>query len=84
MLVGNGQVWRSGQVSRYVPGQVEVDHLRDITDLELKTKTFGAPPPDPLLGNYFNLPKRPDRQDKIKLDDSLQTVSIFLHLYFGH
>ncbi|KOB65755.1 WD repeat-containing protein on Y chromosome [Operophtera brumata] len=75
------KVWRSGEVSRYVPGQLEVDKLRDITDLELQTKTFGAPPPEPLLGNYFNLPKRPERQDKIQLDDSLETVSYF-QLYF--
>lgn len=75
-------MWRSGQVSRYVPGQVEVDKLRDITELELRTKTYGAPPPEPLLGNYFNLPKRPDRQDKIKLDDSLQTVTTCLRAMF--
>lgn len=69
------QVWRGGYVSRYVPGQVEVDKLRDITEHELKTKTFGAPPDEPLLGHYFHLPKRPDRQDPIILDDSLPTVS---------
>ncbi|KAM3959580.1 WD repeat-containing protein on Y chromosome [Aphomia sociella] len=74
------KVWRSGWVSRYVPGQVEVDKLRDITELELRTKTFGAPAPDPLLGRYFTLPMRPDRQDKIKLDDSLQTTPLYAHL----
>lgn len=76
------QVWRSGWVSRYVPGQVEVDKLRDITELELRSKTFGAAPDEPLLGRYFALPTRPERQLPIKLDDSLQTVSIvFLSLF---
>lgn len=68
------QVWRGGYVSRYVPGQQEVDKLRDITEHELKHKTFGEPPEEPLLGQYFSLPHRPDRQDKIHLDDSLPTV----------
>ncbi|XP_059049604.1 WD repeat-containing protein on Y chromosome-like [Achroia grisella] len=74
------KVWRSGWVSRYVPGQVEVDKLRDITDLELRNKTYGAPAPDPMLGRYFALPARPDRHDKIMLDDSLQTVPLYAHL----
>lgn len=66
---------RSGAVSRYTPGQVEVDQLRDITELELRTRTFGAPAPEPLLGRHFALPRRPDRQERVVLDDSLQTVS---------
>ncbi|CAB3250854.1 unnamed protein product [Arctia plantaginis] len=74
------KVWRGGWVSRYVPGQVEVDKLRDITELELKTKTFGAPPEEPLLGHYYKLPKRPDRQDTIILNDSLQTIPLYAHL----
>lgn len=69
------QVMRSGAVSRYTPGQVEVDQLRDITELELRTRTFGAPAPEPLLGRHFALPRRPDRQERVVLDDSLQTVS---------
>ncbi|XP_060803800.1 WD repeat-containing protein on Y chromosome [Amyelois transitella] len=74
------KVWRSGYVSRYVPGQVEVDKLRDITEAELKHKTFGEPAPEPLLGRYFQLPQRPERQDDIKLDDSLQTIPLYAHL----
>ncbi|KAH9642091.1 hypothetical protein HF086_007211 [Spodoptera exigua] len=70
-------MWRSGYVSRYVPGQKEVDKLRDITDHELKTKTYGAAPDEPLLGNYFSLPRRPDAMDRITLDSSLATVSNF-------
>ncbi|XP_022814894.1 WD repeat-containing protein on Y chromosome-like [Spodoptera litura] len=74
------KVWRSGQVSRYVPGQKVVDKLRDITEHELKTKTFGEAPNEPLLGKYYALPVRPERQDKIVLDDSLTTVPLFAHL----
>lgn len=69
------QVWRHGEVSRFVPGQVELDSLRDITEAELLHKTFGAAPPEPLLGHYYQLPRRPERQDTIRLDDSLPTVS---------
>lgn len=68
------QVWRGGYVDRFVPGQPEVDHLRDITEHELRTKTYGRAAPEPLLGRYFELPRRPDRQDRIVLDDSLPTV----------
>ncbi|XP_026732970.1 WD repeat-containing protein on Y chromosome-like [Trichoplusia ni] len=74
------KVWRGGYVSRYVPGQQEVDKLRDITEHELKHKTFGEPPEEPLLGQYFSLPHRPDRQDKIHLDDSLPTIPLYTHL----
>ncbi|XP_052754696.1 WD repeat-containing protein on Y chromosome-like isoform X2 [Galleria mellonella] len=74
------KVWRSGWVSRYVPGQVEVDHLRDITEQELRTKTYGTTPPEPLLGRYFELPARPDRHDPIQLDDSLHTIPLYAHL----
>lgn len=63
-------------MSRFVPGQVEVDKLRDITEQELRRDIFGAPPHDPLLGNYFQLPSRPERQDPVLLDDSLPTVTI--------
>ena len=73
--VVNVQVWRGGEVSRYVPGQLVVDKLRDITEHELKHKTFGEPPGEPLLGHYFSLPARPERQDRIVLDDSMATVS---------
>lgn len=68
------QVWRGGYVDRFIPGQVEVDTLRDITEHELRTKTYGHAAPEPLLGHYFELPRRPDRQDRIVLDDSLPTV----------
>ncbi|KAG6461155.1 hypothetical protein O3G_MSEX012443 [Manduca sexta] len=71
------KVWRGGYVSRYVPGQVEVDKLRDITEHELRHKTFGEPPEEPLLGHYFKLPRRPEVQDPVVLDDSLQTVRAF-------
>ncbi|XP_038214707.1 WD repeat-containing protein on Y chromosome [Zerene cesonia] len=74
------KVWRSGYVSRYVPGQVEVDKLRDITEMELRTRTFGAPPPPPLLGRYFNLPPRPEQPTAIVLDDSLPTIPLYTHL----
>ncbi|KAJ0175384.1 hypothetical protein K1T71_008543 [Dendrolimus kikuchii] len=74
------KVWRGGWVSRYVPGQVEVDKLRDITEAELRTKTFGAPPPEPSLGHYFTLPPRPDRQEPVLLDDTLQTIPLYCHL----
>lgn len=67
-------------MSRYVPGQLVIDKLRDITEMELKHKTFGAPPGEPLLGQYFKLPVRPERQDPIVLDDSLATVSHLLLL----
>lgn len=69
------QVWRGGEVSRFVPGQVVVDSLRDITDDELLHKTFGEPLEEPLLGHHFVLPKRPDRAEPITLDQSLFTVS---------
>ncbi|XP_028169405.1 WD repeat-containing protein on Y chromosome [Ostrinia furnacalis] len=69
------KVWRGGWVSRYVPGQVEVDKLRDITEPELRAKTFGEPAREPLLGRYFALPTRPERQLPLRLDTSLQTVS---------
>lgn len=59
---------------------MEVDKLRDITEQELMTKTFGAPPEEPLLGHYYKLPKRPDRQDTIILNDSLQTVIVYICL----
>lgn len=75
-------MWRGGQVSRYVPGQLVIDKLRDITEYELQHKTFGAPPKEPVLGNYFSLPMRPERQDPIVLDDSLQTVSQPLFFVF--
>jgi hypothetical protein len=68
------QVWRGGAVSRYVPGQVAVDALRDITPNELRHKTFGAPAPEPELGRSYRLPRRPDRQPTLRLDDSLPTV----------
>ncbi|XP_049868004.1 WD repeat-containing protein on Y chromosome-like [Pectinophora gossypiella] len=74
------KVWRRGQVSRYVPGQMEVDKLRDITEHELRTKTYGKPAPEPLLGHYFHLPSRPEHQDTIKLDDSLPTIPLYAHL----
>ncbi|XP_035433899.2 WD repeat-containing protein on Y chromosome [Spodoptera frugiperda] len=74
------KVWRSGHVSRYVPGQKVVDKLRDITEHELQTKTFGQAPDEPLLGKYYALPVRPERQDKIVLDDSMVTVPLFAHL----
>uniref|UniRef100_A0A2A4JIS4 WD repeat-containing protein on Y chromosome n=1 Tax=Heliothis virescens TaxID=7102 RepID=A0A2A4JIS4_HELVI len=74
------KVWRGGYVSRYVPGQKEVDKLRDITDHELRHKTYGAPPKEPLLGQYFTLPVRPERQDPIVLDDSLPTIPLYSHL----
>ncbi|XP_050669660.1 WD repeat-containing protein on Y chromosome-like isoform X2 [Leptidea sinapis] len=74
------KVWRGGEVSRYVPGQVAVDALRDITEHELQTRTFGEPPAEPMLGHYFKLPPRPDRQDPIVLDDSLPTIPLYSHL----
>lgn len=61
-------------MDRFIPGQPEVDTLRDITEQELRTKTYGQAAPEPLLGHYFELPRRPDRQDRIELDDSLPTV----------
>lgn len=73
-------MWRGGFVSRYVPGQVEVDKLRDITEHELRHDTFGAPPGEPLLGHYFQLPSRPERQDTLLLDDSLPTIPVYAHL----
>lgn len=69
------QVWRGGWVSRYTPGQVEVDLLRDITSHELATRTFGAPAPAPLLGHHLALPRKPDTQPPPGLDDSLPTVT---------
>ncbi|XP_022814895.1 WD repeat-containing protein on Y chromosome-like [Spodoptera litura] len=74
------KVWRSGQVSRYVPGQKVVDKLHDITVHELKTKSYGEAPNEPLLGNYFSLPRRPDPIDIIKLDTSLATIPLYAHL----
>nr|XP_049696249.1 WD repeat-containing protein on Y chromosome [Helicoverpa armigera] len=74
------KVWRGGYVSRYVPGQKEVDKLRDITEHELKHKTFGAAPNEPLLGQYFTLPVRPDRQESMVLDVSLPVIPIYTHL----
>lgn len=60
---------------------MEIDKLRDITEFELRTKTYGVQAEEPLLGSYFQLPSRPDRQDRIVLDDSLPTVSIFFGLF---
>nr|XP_049696246.1 WD repeat-containing protein on Y chromosome isoform X1 [Helicoverpa armigera] len=74
------KVWRGGYVSRYVPGQKEVDKLRDITDHELKHKTYGASPAEPLLGRYFTLPARPERQEPIVLDNSLPVIPLYAHL----
>ncbi|KAF9805731.1 hypothetical protein SFRURICE_009363 [Spodoptera frugiperda] len=74
------KVWRGGNVSRYVPGQKVVDKLRDITEQELKTKTYGQAPDEPLLGHYFSLPRRPDPIDIIKLDTSLNTIPLYAHL----
>ncbi|XP_022814893.1 WD repeat-containing protein on Y chromosome-like [Spodoptera litura] len=74
------KVWRSGQVSRYVPGQKVVDKLHDITVHELKTKTYGEAPNEPLLGKYSSLPQRPDQIDPIPLDDSLPIIPIYAHL----
>lgn len=62
-------------MSHYVPGQKVVDKLGDITDYELKTKTYGEAPNEPLLGNYSSLPQRPEQIDPILLDDSLPIVS---------
>ncbi|KAJ8731039.1 hypothetical protein PYW08_002452 [Mythimna loreyi] len=74
------KVWRGGEVSRYVPGQLVIDKLRDITEYELEHKTFGRPPEEPLLGKYFALPNRPERQEPIVLDDSMQTIPLYAHL----
>uniref|UniRef100_A0A2A4JJ24 WD repeat-containing protein on Y chromosome n=1 Tax=Heliothis virescens TaxID=7102 RepID=A0A2A4JJ24_HELVI len=74
------KVWRGGYVSRYVPGQKEVDKLRDITDHELRHKTYGAPPKEPLLGQYFTLPVRPEGQEPIVLDSSQPVIPIYTHL----
>ncbi|XP_063362976.1 WD repeat-containing protein on Y chromosome-like [Cydia amplana] len=74
------KVFRSGYVSRYVPGQIEIDKLRDITERELRTGTFGAPCADPLLGHHFKLPRRPEPQQRIVLDDSLPTIPLYAHL----
>ncbi|CAG9785369.1 unnamed protein product [Diatraea saccharalis] len=74
------KVWRGGYVSRFVPGQTEVDKLRDITEVELRTRTYPAAAQEPLLGGYFRLPARPERQDRVRLDDSLQTIPLYAHL----
>nr|XP_032514989.1 WD repeat-containing protein on Y chromosome-like [Danaus plexippus plexippus] len=74
------KVWRGGWVSRYTPGQVEVDLLRDITSHELATRTFGAPAPAPLLGHHLALPRKPDTQPPPGLDDSLPTIPLYTHL----
>lgn len=74
-------------MSRYVPGQVAVDELRDITAQELRTRTFGAPAPEPLLGRHLALPRRPEPQASPTLDDSLPTVRITYtspHLQLQH
>ncbi|XP_072939035.1 WD repeat-containing protein on Y chromosome-like [Epargyreus clarus] len=74
------KVWRGGEVSRYVPGRAVVDALRDITALELRTRTFGAPAPEPLLGRYLAPPARPEPQLPPTLDDSLPTIPLYTHL----
>ncbi|KAJ2949922.1 hypothetical protein O0L34_g11240 [Tuta absoluta] len=76
------KVWRGGWYSRYTPGQVEPDIYADVTNLEM-SKIYGKPAEDPILGKYFKLPKRPDHQDPIKLDDSLQTIPLYAHLHMA-
>ncbi|KAI5633166.1 hypothetical protein NE865_14118 [Phthorimaea operculella] len=76
------KVWRGGWYSRYTPGQVEPDIYGDITDVEMR-KVYGKPAEDPILGHYFKLPKRPDHQDPIKLDDSLPTIPLYRHLHMA-
>lgn len=78
------QVWRGGAVSQYVPGQKVVDRLRDITEQELEHDTFGISPGEPLLGEHFILPTRPERVERIVLDESLSTVSKILHTIFNY
>ncbi|CAG9113679.1 unnamed protein product [Plutella xylostella] len=74
------KVWQHGEVSRYTPGQVEPDLLRDITEQELRTKTYGAAPSEPVLGAYYRLPPRPEPQPRIVLNDELPTIPIYCHL----
>ncbi|XP_046962208.1 WD repeat-containing protein on Y chromosome [Vanessa cardui] len=74
------KVWRGGEVSRYVPGRVAPDALRDITVHELQTRTFGAPCPEPVLGRYVAPPARPETQALPRLDDSLPTIPLYAHL----
>ncbi|XP_034826941.1 WD repeat-containing protein on Y chromosome-like [Maniola hyperantus] len=74
------KVWRGGWVSRFVPGQAAVDTLRDITARELRTRTFGAPCAEPLLGRHLTLPRRPEPQPPPKLNDSLPTIPLYAHL----
>ncbi|KAL4715396.1 hypothetical protein ACJJTC_015167 [Scirpophaga incertulas] len=74
------KVWRGGEVSRFVPGQPVVDLLRDITEEEINSRTYGYPAPTPLLGRYFRLPARPDVQTLPSLDDSLPTIPVYAHL----
>ncbi|XP_039751479.1 WD repeat-containing protein on Y chromosome-like [Pararge aegeria] len=74
------KVWRGGWVSRYVPGQVAGDALGDITALELRTRTFGAPCAEPLLGRHLALPQRPEPQAPPQLDDALPTIPLYAHL----
>ncbi|KAG7306466.1 hypothetical protein JYU34_009101 [Plutella xylostella] len=74
------KVWQHGEVSRYTPGQVEEDKLRDITEQELRTKTYGAAPSEPVLGAHYRLPPRPEPQPRIVLNDELPTIPIYCHL----
>ncbi|CAH0714096.1 unnamed protein product, partial [Brenthis ino] len=74
------KVWRGGHVSRYTPGQAAPDALRDITAAELRTRTYGAPAAEPLLGRHPALPARPDPQPPPQLDDSLPTIPLYAHL----
>ncbi|KAJ8731038.1 hypothetical protein PYW08_002451 [Mythimna loreyi] len=77
------KVWRGGEVSRFVPGQQVEDKLRHITEDELQHKTFGEPPHEPVLGNHFVLPTRPDRSDRIVFDESLPIIPLYAHLRMG-
>lgn len=67
-------------MSRFVPGQKELDRVLDITEDELRDKTFGQLPDEPLLGQYTSLPTPPVRQDKIELNITLPMVcTLILH-----
>ncbi|KAJ8721737.1 hypothetical protein PYW07_002512 [Mythimna separata] len=74
------KVWNGGEVSHFVPGQQAVDALRHIGEDELRRGSFGAPPAEPLLGNHFVLPRRPERVARIVLDESLPIIPLYAHM----
>ncbi|GBP62119.1 WD repeat-containing protein on Y chromosome [Eumeta japonica] len=77
------KVFRHGEVSRFTPGLPDPnagDELRGVTEEELMTLTTGVRAEEPLLGTHLQLPRRPEHQDAIVLDDSLAMIPLYRHL----